>query len=158
MTGRSLFALGFLHIYRNKRAQQQIFYAFIFSEQLFRENICLKFPLLGSFVVINLKKPQSRKWSTCQSLKKFTLVVVFNYLDSIMTYHIRQLLERPFRVIWLNNQKTRFRKIYHVTHATCYKPLQKIILIWNNRKERPIFMKFGLHLKNGGGFSCIKPW
>ena len=34
------------------------------------KNICLKFLLLGSFLVINLKKPQSRKWSTCQSFKK----------------------------------------------------------------------------------------
>ena len=30
--------------------------------------------MLGSFLVINLKKPQSRKWSTCQSFKKFTLI------------------------------------------------------------------------------------
>ena len=43
------------------------------AEQLFGENICLEFPLLGSFLVINLKKPQSRKWSTCQSFKKITL-------------------------------------------------------------------------------------
>ena len=33
----------------------------IFSEQLFRENICAKFPLLGSFVAINLKKPDLSK-------------------------------------------------------------------------------------------------
>ena len=32
-----------------------------------------KYLLLGSFVAINLKNPQSRKWSTCQSLKNFTL-------------------------------------------------------------------------------------
>ena len=44
-----------------------------FSEQLFGENICLKFPLLVSFLVIILKKLQSRKWSTYQSFKKFTL-------------------------------------------------------------------------------------
>ena len=59
MTGRSLSALGFLQIYRNKRAEQRKFYAYIFSEQLFGENICLKFPLLGSFIAINLKKPQT---------------------------------------------------------------------------------------------------
>ena len=43
----------FLQIYRNKRAQQRNFYAYIFSEQLFGENICLKFPVLGSFLVID---------------------------------------------------------------------------------------------------------
>ena len=59
--GRSLSPLGFLQIYRNKRAQQRKFYAYTFSEEFFRENICLKFPLLGSFLVINLKKPKSRK-------------------------------------------------------------------------------------------------
>ena len=57
----SLSALGFLQIYRNKRAQQRKFYTYIFSEQLFGENICLKFPQFGSFVAIDLKKPQSRK-------------------------------------------------------------------------------------------------
>ena len=40
LTGRSLSALGFLQIYRNKRAQQRKFYAYIFSEQLFGENVC----------------------------------------------------------------------------------------------------------------------
>ena len=75
MKGWSLFALGFLQIYRNKRAQQRKFHAYIFSEQLFGENICLKFPLLGCFLEINLKKPQSRKWSTSQSLEKITLVL-----------------------------------------------------------------------------------
>ena len=49
---------------------------------MFRENICVKFPLLGSFVAINLKKPQSRKWSTCQSFKIFTLDA--NFVFSIM--------------------------------------------------------------------------
>ena len=77
MTGRSLSALGFLQIYRNKRAQQRKFYAYIFSEQLFGEKNCLKFPLLGSFLVIKLKKPQSRKWSICQSLKILTLILIF---------------------------------------------------------------------------------
>ena len=67
LTGRSLSALGFLQIYRNKRAQQRKFYAYIFSEQLFGENICLEFQLLGTFLVINLKKPHIRKWSTCRS-------------------------------------------------------------------------------------------
>ena len=70
-TGRSLFALGFLQIYHKKRAQQRKFSANIFSEQLFRENICVKFSLLGSFVVINLKKPQKRKWSTFSSISFF---------------------------------------------------------------------------------------
>ena len=84
MTGRSLSALGFLQIYRNKRAQQRKFYANIFSEQLFRENICVKFPLLGSFLVINLKKPQSTKWSTCQSFKKFTLIVLLYLIKVIV--------------------------------------------------------------------------
>ena len=77
MTGRSLSALGFLQIYRNKTAQHGNF-THIFSRnnssEQFGENICLKFPMLGSFLVINLKKPQSRKWSTCQSFKKFTLI------------------------------------------------------------------------------------
>ena len=66
--------MGFLQIYRNKRAQQRKFYAYIFSEQFFGENICIKFPLLGSFVAMNLKKPQSRKLSTCQSWINFTLI------------------------------------------------------------------------------------
>ena len=70
----TLSRFGFLQIYRNKRAQQRKFYPYIFSVQLFGENICLKFPLLGSFVAIHLRKPQSRKCSTCQSLKNFTLV------------------------------------------------------------------------------------
>ena len=67
--------MGFLQIYGNKRARLRKFYAYIFSEQFFGENLCVKFPLLGSFVAINLKKPQSRKWLTCQSLKNFTLVI-----------------------------------------------------------------------------------
>ena len=86
MTDRSLSTLEFLQIYRNKRAQQWKFYAYIFSEQLFGENICLKFSLLCSFLVINLKKPQSRKWwSSCQSFKKFTLILVFRNYDSFTT-------------------------------------------------------------------------
>ena len=54
-------------------------------EQLFGENICLKFPLLSSFVAINLKKPQSRTWSTCQSFKKFTLNLVLLNLPLFCT-------------------------------------------------------------------------
>ena len=49
------------------------FYAYIFSEKLFGENICLIIGLLGSFLATNLKKPQSRKLSTCQSKIKYTL-------------------------------------------------------------------------------------
>ena len=41
---------------------------------------CLKFSLLDYFLLINLKKPQSRKWSTCQSFKIFTLIGCVNYL------------------------------------------------------------------------------
>ena len=70
--------MGFLQIYRKKRAQQWKFYPYIFSEQLFGENICLKFPLLGSFLAMNLKKPQSRKLSTCQSKIKYTLIRQYN--------------------------------------------------------------------------------
>ena len=39
----------------------------IFSRTIVQRKICLLFPLLGSFVVINLKKPQTRKYSTCES-------------------------------------------------------------------------------------------
>ena len=77
--------MGFLQIYRNKRAPQRKFCAYIFSEQLFAENIFLKFPLLGSFVAINLKKRQSRKWSTCQSLKIYfstSKIILFDIYSS----------------------------------------------------------------------------
>ena len=109
MTGRSLSALGFLQIYRNKRAQQRKFYAYIFSEQLFEENICLKFPLLGSFLVINLKKPQSKKWSTCQSFLNFTLIKP-SKRKLVFVWIIKELYGLDAMIYYIFDMKTTINK------------------------------------------------
>ena len=50
-----------------------------------------KIPLLGSFIVMNLKKPQSRKLSTCQSKIKYTLNgTLFYATDGTPLFHICQ--------------------------------------------------------------------
>ena len=110
LTGQSLSALGFLQIYRNKRAQQQKFYGYIFSEQLFGENI--------SAVAINLKKPQSRKWSTCQSFKKFTLV---NKVSEIMGEYKKQIW---IQSIWfrVGVKHQRFHKKSKSESTTSFSP------------------------------------
>ena len=74
MTGRTLSCFGFLQIYRNKRAQQRKFLS-IFSRNDCSDKIFVKkFPLLGSFLAINLNKLQTRRCLACQSYMNLTLV------------------------------------------------------------------------------------
>ena len=125
MTDRSLSALGFLQLYRNKRAQQRKFYAYIFGE-----NICLKFPLLGSFFAINLKKPQSRKWSICQSFKKITLALP---VDKIKANFYKSDLANPFHQ--RNEKKWRIYVFFGYLKSTCYhNVLLRVVLLRINSK------------------------
>ena len=67
LTGRTLSCFGFLQIYRNKSAQQMKFLGIYFFGIIITRKYAKKFPLLGTFVAIDLKKPETGKCPACQS-------------------------------------------------------------------------------------------
>ena len=88
----------FLQIYRNKRAQQWKFYAYIFSEQLFGENICLfKISAVGLFSCDKFEETPKQKVIDLSKLKEFYFSKIFKLDVSIWPYEY--LLSLPLWAI-----------------------------------------------------------